>query len=216
MALVRKRIAQVDVGEVVQRTLEQVLLDLSNESIDQRRMAAVELGARREGADMLVERLHAELDRTVREAIVHALIAVGSPESARGVAPLLASDDATLRNQARELLHALPGAELEADRLLAEADPDVRMFALEVIATRLKAAGAERIMAALLTELDVNVCAHGAEQLGLFGSEAQLAPLAAVKRRFPDEDFLHFTIDQSSDLIRRRAAEPLTSSKHEN
>lgn len=209
MAL-RKRTADPEVPSPPQLSVEALLLNLVSSTADLRRSAAVELGARREGAAALAERLSAEDDRTVRESIVHALIAVGSPESALTVAPLLASDDATLRNQARGLLHALPGAEAVADVLLAALDPDVRMFALEVLATRLLDAGAERIMNALVEEQDVNVCAHGAEQLGVVGTEAQLEPLTHLSSRFPDEDFLHFTVEQASDRIRKRTAAALT------
>lgn len=188
----------------VEKPVEQLLAELTDDSADLRRLAAIALGARRLGTGELAARLAVEPARAVREAIGSALLLASSDQSAMAIAPLLSSDDATLRNEARELLHLLPNAELVADVLLAAGDPDVRMFAIEVLGSRRKELGAPRIMQALAKEPDVNVVAHGVEQLGIVGTTAELAQLDAIAARFPDEDFLLFSIADARAAIEAR------------
>lgn len=216
MGLVRKRIPEPNAPELPTRSLESLVFSLTLEGPDQRRSAAAELGARKEGAAALSERLGQEPDRTVREMIVHALLAIGSPESARGVAPLLGSDDATLRNQVRELLLGLPGAETVAEVLFDSPDPSVRMTALELFALGRGADGADRVLAALRNETDINVCAHGVEQLAQTATARQVGALSELVERFPNEEFLRFAVDVALDSIRARPPDELSASYEES
>jgi HEAT repeat protein len=140
----------------------------------------------------------------VREAIGSALMRCANSDSALALAPFLGADQASLRNEARELLHALPGAERVAEVLLTAADPDVRMFAVEILAQRKGSSGAPRISQLLTTEHDINVLAHAVEQLGIVGTEEYDAGLAALKQRLPDEEFLGFAIDDARERIAGR------------
>lgn len=203
MGLIRKRTPEPSAPELP-HSLEALLRALALGTTDERRSAAVELGARREGATELSERLGLEPDRTVREMIVHALLSISSPESARGVAPLLYSDDATLRNQVRELLLGLPGAQAVAEVLFESPDPNVRMTALELFASRRGAVGAELVLQALRGEKDVNVCAHGVEQVAQQGTEHQVDALEELLQRFPEEEFLRFSVELALESIRAR------------
>lgn len=204
MPLIRKNKGAEAPTVEVEKPVPQLLEELQGDSAELRRLAAIALGARRECTAELAARLAKEPQRAVREAIGSALLLASSDQSAMAIAPLLSSDDATLRNEARELLHLLPNAELVADVLLAAGDPDVRMFALEVLGSRRKELGAARIMQAIAREPDVNVVAHGVEQLGLIGTAAELAAMDALASRFHGEDFLVFSIADARAAIEAR------------
>jgi HEAT repeats len=183
-----------------------LLAELASPSAELRRLAAIDLGARDVRTSELAAHLADEPDRAVREAIGSALLRASSRQAAMAVAPLLSSDDATLRNEVRELLHLLPNAEEAVEVLLAAADPDVRMFALEVLASRCRQDAAPRIAALLATECDVNVVAHGVEQLGAIGTDAQLVLLENLCRRFSSEEFLLFTVAEVRAAIEARSS----------
>jgi hypothetical protein len=53
-------------------------------------------------------------------------------------------------------------------------------------------------------EPDVNVVAHGVEQLGIVGTSAELAAMDALAARFPGEDFLIFSIADARAAIEAR------------
>jgi hypothetical protein len=188
------------------KSLDELLQALVQGTTQERRAAAAELGGRGEGANELAARLPVEKERLVREAIGSALLRNSSQNSAVAIAPLLSADDATLRNEARELLHSLPNAEMVAEVLLRAADPDVRMFAIEILCQRTKSIGAHRIASVLRAENDVNVVAHGVEQLGLVGTAEDLPCLDEIRRRFPAEDYLCFTIDDARSSIATRVS----------
>jgi hypothetical protein len=202
--LIRKNKTPAAPVEEVEKSEAELLAELLGVDSDLRRQAANALGARQLGTADLAARLAVETDRNVREAIGSALLRAASDQSAMAVAPLLSSDNATLRNEARELLHNLPNAEMVAEVLLAAGDPDVRMFALEILGSRRKDKGAARIAAALRGEHDINVLAHGVEQLGLVGTAAQLSALDALEELHPGEDFLLFTIGDTRSAILAR------------
>jgi len=204
MAPLRRRVSEAPTASAATLDVDALLVALDSEDADARRGAALSLAGKHEAAAALAKRLGVERDRSVREAIGGALLRCASEESAHAIAPLMSADDATLRNEARELLHALPHAELVAEALLTASDPDVRMFAIEILATRKGSDGAARIAETLASERDINVLAHAVEQLGLVGTCAQLELLRALEARWPDEEFLGFAIADARERMQGR------------
>src|ERR1035438_2418128 len=88
----------------------------------------------------LVNRLKREQEVAVRAAILTALIRLDDPAATAELAECLRSEDVALRNEAIEALGELAGTGDRAGAvppvlasLLADADPDVRIFAVNVM-----------------------------------------------------------------------------------
>lgn len=157
----------------------------------QRRLALRALGAGSEG--LLLDHLARETDASLREACLLALIDLATPEAAEGLARLLSSEEAALRNGALESLAALPAQSAALlDRMAGSDDPDVRIFAA-ILAGELGLDWIEDWLIDLLSrDDDANVCAAICEVLAEAGSEDALPALQEIPARFPDEPFLHF------------------------
>ncbi|MTJ79426.1 MAG: HEAT repeat domain-containing protein [Telmatospirillum sp.] len=189
--------------EVVGR--DALLAALESDTASDRRSAARELAAFPETAPALCDRLAVEQSPSVRAAILMSLIRIGSPEAAGRLAEFLRSDDATLRNGAMEALQEMPDAlEGHVDRLLADGDSDVRIFAVNILsAVRLRSAPAW-LARVIRSDSHVNVCAAAVDGLAEIGGVEMLDDLADLRRRFAGDDFMEFAIDTASLRIRGR------------
>lgn len=169
-----------------------------------RRWAARDLGAHNEAAPALIKRLAGEVDGTVREAILMSLTDIGSPIAVAGLVSCLRSEDVALRNEAIEAMKHLPDtvAPIMAG-LLADANPDVRIFAVNVLES-LPHPDAERwLIGVIADDVHVNVCATAVDLLSELGSDAALAVLEALKLRFPAEPYIAFAADLALRRIRK-------------
>ena len=124
-----------------------------------------------------------------------ALMRVGDGASVRALLPYLRAQDAALRSSAIETLQALPDAVSPfINTLLADADPDVRILATELV-RNIPADRATRILSDLLEqELQPNVCAAAVDVLAEVGTRDALPALRACAERFRDTPFLPFAI----------------------
>lgn len=208
MPLVRKNAGSSQAAVTREpRATEVLVQELSAADPDVRAAAAVELGEQQKCAREVAERLLVEPEHDVRLALGAALLRAGDRDATSVIAPLLSSDDATLRNEVRELFHGLPGADDTAEVLLNHVDPDVRMFAVEVIASR-RGPGANALVAQLAqVDADVNVVCHAVELLGASGTARELAVLELVRARYPEEDYLSFCVDAAMGAIANRSGE---------
>lgn len=161
-----------------------------------RRWAARDLGVFPEAASALIVRLKVEDAPSVREALLMSLTQIGDRTSVRGLVDCLRSEDAYLRNEAIEAMKLLPEAVAPIMAgLLADPDPDVRIFAVNVLES-LRHADVEKWLVEVIAEDEhVNVCATAVDLLGEVGTEAALNPLEALKSRFPDEPYIAFAAD---------------------
>jgi HEAT repeat protein len=166
-----------------------------------RRRAVHALAAEPGNEARLCRHLPLESDRSVRETILLSLVRLGTDEAASGLARLLASEEAVLRNGALESLAAMPEAAARLlDQLRAAADHDVRIFAV-ILAGGLPFAWiGDWLTAMLAEEQDPNVCAALAEALAETGDHRAVRVLEAMRARFPDEPFLQFVAET---VIRR-------------
>ena len=179
--------------------------DLASGDPGERRRAARDLAQTSAGLSQLLAHLPDEPVLSVRAAILNALIEHRSNAVAEGLAPLLAHEDAGLRNGAIEALQAMPEeAESALQAHLASADADLRIFAVNVLALTNGETAAERLIAVLDADDHINVCAAAVEGLTEIGDEQALAALGRARSRFFDNDFMRFAIDMAVQQIEGR------------
>ena len=131
----------------------------------------------------------------VREAIITALIRIGTAASVEAILPYLRSQDAALRAAAIEGLLALPEAIAPfMAPLLSDSDSDVRLLAAE-LARNMNAAEATRLLCGLIErETHPNVCAAAVDVLTEVGTPEALPALEKCAARFAATPFLPFAI----------------------
>jgi len=152
---------------------------------------------------VLVERLAGEPDAGVREAIFLSLVQIANTAAVAGLVDCLRSDDAHLRNEAIEAMKLLPDAVAPImTGLLADADPDVRIFAVNVLESLRHPDVEKWLIDVIERDPHVNVCAAAVDLLGEVGTEAALAPLQGLKARFGAEPYIVFAADLAIKRIR--------------
>lgn len=164
----------------------------------QRRLAVADCNS----AATLLGRLGAEADAGVRHAILTRLGALAEPGLEDQLVVLLRAEDVALRQDAilalrRRGVSALPA--LEA--LLAAPDPDLRIFAANILEGIGAAAGRAALTSRLLQEHDVAVCLAIVEALAQIGAAEDAAVLHALRARHAAEPGLAFAIAVALDQI---------------
>ena len=168
-----------------------------------RRWAARDLGRHPEAVPALAARLSVEAALAVREAILDALLVIANDEAVEELLVFLRSEDAALRNGAVAVLQQLPEpVSRQMQGLLADAAPDVRIMAIDILQT-LPHAEAPLWLADLLGhERQVNVVGAAIDRLAEIGTEDMLPLLGEVRDRFEDEPYIQFAIDTVVRRIR--------------
>jgi HEAT repeat protein len=180
-------------------SLAGLIEELGAREADRRRHAALALPAaagaagRADCLAALARQLVIEFDPGVREAVLLALVRLGGGDVADMLARLVCLEDANLRNGALDALKRLGDVAMPAvDRLLADADADVRLLSIEVLRDWPAAAAAPRLCAILERETRVNVVGVALDVAVVAGDVSLLPALAAVKVRLADEPFIGF------------------------
>lgn len=107
--------------------------DLDHPDAEQRRRAVLNYRGQVD-CPRLLALLNREQDLSVRQAIFDVLVEDGGKSAVNGLILLLKSEDANLRNEAITALQDLPDAVAPCiDKLLAADDPDVRIFAINIL-----------------------------------------------------------------------------------
>lgn len=179
-----------------ERDCSSLVGQLSENNPVARRWAAKDLLDCPDASGALVERLRGEEDVFVREVILTTLTQRGDEEAVAGLVECLRSEDVSLRNEAIEAMKLLPEEVAPImGRLLSDPDPDVRIFAVNV----LESLRHEKVEAWLkeVIELDrhVNVCATAVDLLGEVGTPRSREALENLKARFPDQPYIRFAAD---------------------
>lgn len=198
MALVKKRMSQViDQDERKRkRDCSSLVQQLSDEAPSARRWAAKDLVDCPEASMALVEQLRREKDVSVREVILTTLTQRGDEKAVAGLVECLRSEDVSLRNEAIEAMKLLPDKVAPImGTLLADLDPDVRIFAVNVLES-LRHGNVEKWLKEVI-ECDphVNVCATAVDLLGEVGTPYSREALENLKARFPGEPYIRFAAD---------------------
>lgn len=185
------------------RDLPGLMMQLNDSDPEIRRWAAKDLTQFPEAATSLCQRLEIESNQPTREMIATALIHIGSPQVVSGLVPLLRSDDAALRNTVIEALKQLPAAVAPyMEQLLDDADPDVRIFVVNVLEALQHPKVEDWLIAVISTDPHINVVATALDLLGEVGTEASLPALYAVSQRFASEPFIAFAVHHAVQRIR--------------
>lgn len=171
-------------------------LQLSDPSPTARRWAARDLADCPDSSAALVEQLQREEDSSVREIILTTLTQMGDAKAVAGLVNCLRSEDASLRNEAIEAMKLLPDEVAPImGQLLKDPDPDVRIFAVNVLESLRHDQVEEWLCEVIKHDAHVNVCAAAVDLLGEVGTLYSLEALQNLKARFPDEPYIRFATD---------------------
>lgn len=168
-------------------------LQLSDPSPTARRWAARDLADCPASSAALVKQLQREEEKSVREIILTTLTHLGDEEAVAGLVNCLRSEDASLRNEAIEAMKLLPDEVAPImSQLLTDPDPDVRIFAVNVLESLRHKQVEEWLNVVIEHDVHVNVCATAVDLLGEVGSSYSWEALEKLKARFPDEPYIRF------------------------
>lgn len=166
---------------------------LHDERAMARRWAARDLIDCPDCSSLLTQRLPQEQDDSVREVILTTLVRIGDPEAVKSLVECLRSEDAALRNESVEALKQLPDAVAPLmQQLLADADSDVRIFAVNVLESLRHPLVESWLLDVIGKDPHINVCATAVDLLGEVGSEQALEPLHQLKLRFAQDPYIQF------------------------
>lgn len=167
-----------------------------------RRWAARDLAQHPQAAAALCARLAMEPDASVRAVLFSSAAQIGGAAVVQGLVPLLRSEEPALRNGAIEVLAGLPAdVAPQIDRLLLDADSDVRIFTVNLLG-ELRHPQVLRWLAQVLhTEPEVNVVGAALEVLAEVAGHESLPALREAKRRFADHPYIGFSVDLAIERI---------------
>ncbi len=179
-----------------------LLLQLRSGDVEQRRWAARDLLERPGCAGALGEHLLRETEPSVREAIFTTLSAMAHDGAAAALLPLLRSEDAELRNGAIEALAGMPQAVgPRVAGLLRDADPDVRIFTVNLLGELRHEKVGPWLLQVLQHEQAVNVVAAALEVLAEVGQPEDAPAIRQAMARFADEPFLQFAAEAALERM---------------
>lgn len=151
----------------------------------------------------LAARLSVEAAPAVREAILDALLAIGSDGAVEELMVFLRSEDAALRTGAVAVLQQLPDpVSRHMQHLLADVDPDVRIMAIDILQTLPHPEAPSWLADLLQRERQVNVVGTAIDRLAEIGTEDMLPLLDEVRDHFAGEPYIQFAIDTVVRRIR--------------
>jgi len=197
MVIIKRQTSQLIKDEELQpRAFAGLVEALESSDATTRRLAARELAAFPAASAILVARLKHESNASVSDALITALTRLGGKEAVAGLVECLRSEDAALRNEAIEAMKEMPDEVAPImDTLLVDADPDVRIFAVNILES-LRHPGVETwLVKVIASDPHVNVCAAAADLLSEVGSEMARGALEQLSLRFPNEPYIAFVID---------------------
>lgn len=177
-------------------------MQLNSVDASVRRTAARELAVWPESAGELLAQLADESEPTVRDALLTSLSRIGGEQVVAGVIDYLRSDDAGLRNDVIELLKSQPAAVAQhMERLLIDEDPDVRIFAVNV----LESLRHENVLSWLIDVIErdphVNVCATAVDLLSEVGDARAIEPLKRLRARLGNDPFIEFAVSAALQKV---------------
>ncbi len=167
-----------------------------------RRVSAKALSDFPQAVHALAGSLELERTKSVREVMLTSLALIGTPEAVAVLLPCLRSDDAHLRNEAIEVLKQLPTTLAPMmESLLKDQDPDVRIFAVNVLESLRHPRVVEWLLDVIENDSHVNVCATALDLLSEVGDESCISSLLRAQERFTNEPYLQFAVRTALDRI---------------
>lgn len=185
-----------------QRNCDGFRAQLNDPDPSVRRWAARDIVRCPDASTVLLERLENEETVEVRQAIFTSLINIGDSVAVAGLVECLRSDDAALRNEAIEAMKQLPDEVSPVIRkLLKDDDPDVRIFAVNILEALRHPDVEKWLVEVIETDLHVNVCATAVDLLAEVGTEKALNSLNQLKARFSSEPYIQFAVNVAIERI---------------
>lgn len=179
-----------------ERDCSSLVQQLSDHNPTARRWAAKDLVDCPGVSGALVEQLGREADPSVREMILTVLTRRADEQAVAGLAKCLRSEDASLRNEAIEAMKLLPDEVAPImGGLLADADPDVRIFAVNVLESLRHEKVEKWLKEVIECDPHVNVCATAVDLLGEVGTPYSREALESLEARFPGEPYIRFAAE---------------------
>jgi len=180
---------------------DQLLRQLDSGDVELEREAAFAAGENKvEEAVPFLARLVQSQNLGVQEAADRALRRIGGPAVVRAVAPLLRSDDPPARNIAMDVMREVGDQDFPTlVDLLHDNDPDMRIFASDILGSTNNLLAVESLCEALLKDPEVNVRYQAAVSLGELGK-----PEAAkcLNKAMADEEWVQFAVIEALAKIR--------------
>ena len=178
------------------RDLSGLIAQLGDGDAGVRRWAARDLASHPEAAGAVCARLAEERDASVRAVLFSSASKLGGTTVVQAMVALLRSEDPALRNGAIEVLAILPDAVApQIDRLLHDADGDVRIFTVNLLTDLKHPKVPQWLSQVLMHETQVNVVGAALEVLAEVGLSETLPALRAAKARFSSDDYIGFSVD---------------------
>ncbi len=208
MALIKKpHSATTSASAVVLsfRDYEQLLF---SELVDDRRLAVRGLAELNDDTwlDVMIAALKADKDAGVQDLILQTLRKRGGNNVVDALIGFLASQDAHLRNSVIDVLQQMP-KEMESHMasLLANDDADVRIFAINIMASLQHPSVPEWLEAVIVHDKHLNVCMTALDLLAETGEKSMCASVNTLLTRYPDEPYVAFSVAQ----VKKRLGCPL-------
>jgi len=180
---------------------DELLSQLQSGDVELEREAAFAAGAAKaEEAVPLLARLVQSQNLGVQEAADRALRQIGGAAVVRAVAPLLRSDDPPARNIAMDVMREVGHQDFATlVALLHDQDPDMRIFASDILGSTDTLQAVAPLCDALLKDPEVNVRYQAAVSLGALGK-----PEAAtcLNQALADDEWVQFAVIESLAKIR--------------
>ena len=199
MALIKKAATQaVEETEVILSYNDYEKMLLSN-LVDDRRLAVRGLSSLRDARVLptLIALLSGEKDASVQELILQMLRTQGGDAVVNALVTFLRSDDAHLRNSVIDVLQQMPaemGTHMEG--LLVDSDPDVRIFAINIMASLEHASIPHWLETVITQDAHLNVCMTALDLLAETGDDGMCDSVNQLLTRFPDEPYVAFSVTQ--------------------
>jgi HEAT repeat protein len=185
------------------RDCADLIAKLEDPNPTSRRWAARDLIDCTHAATALVSRLRREEEVAVREVILTTLIRLDDASALGELVECLRSEDAALRNEVIEAMKLLPvEVALIMQSLLADLDPDVRIFAVNILESLRHPEVESWLIQVIARDQEVNVCAAAVDLLSEVASAKALEPLVQLKLRFSEEPYIQFAAELALQRIR--------------
>ncbi|HEX4856222.1 MAG TPA: HEAT repeat domain-containing protein [Limnobacter sp.] len=204
MPFIQKQQSAVHAIEPVEEaSFDELCEQLHSELVTVRRTAAGMLGSKPGSSIPLSLRLLREDDPSVREVIMTSLTLQGDEMAITTLIHSLRSEDANLRNEAIDALKHLPEAVgPHMEKLLADADADVRIFTVNVLSSLAHEDTERWLCDVLRRDSDANVCGAALDVLTEIGTARCVGPVREIGNRFPKDAYIRFV----SKIVLARAA----------
>lgn len=185
-----------------QLSLQELLDSLQSDDPHTRRRAVRALDQYPDSVENLCDLLAEETTLSVLEATFHTLSCINTTDVVHHLIPLLHSDSAHVRNGVITTLQNMPNITAEyIDRLLRDEDPDIRIFALNILQSMPHPDVPQWALRVAVEDEHINVVGSALECLMDTGTPDMIPTLHKLAERFTEDPFIGFVIDETIQRI---------------